>query len=567
LNHGHFSVPLLIFKNLPGEVMIKFLSFLLSFLILHSNVFASDVIPAGAKEVIDQFDTDRMRADVKFLSSDLLEGRGTGARGGRIAEEYLAAQFEIAGIKPLGDNGTYLQKVPLIGLTTQAESSLRIIPQKGDPHSLRYLEDFVANALSLKEREKINASMVFVGFGVTAPEFQWNDYEGVDVKGKVVIALVNDPPSQDPKFFGGKAMTYYGRWTYKYEEAARQGAAGILLIHNFEMASYGWGVVKNSNSGEQAYLENPPGKYALPMAGWITEETASSIASFSGSDLQTWFQKAKTPGFRAIELPVKVEGELIAKIRSLEANNVIGILEGSDPQRKDEAIVYTAHYDHLGIGNPVQGDTIYNGAEDNASGTALLMELARAFAESSKRPSRSVVFLAVTGEERGLRGSEYYGKSPKIPPKKTMVNLNYDGLAMWGESADVTLTGADRTSIWPIVQEVAKEIGYRIEPEAHPEAGYYYRSDHFSLARVGIPAFSIDSGSDYVGKPKSFGEEKYKEYIQKHYHQPSDEYNPEWDFAGAKKLAALGIAIGWRVAELDQMTGWKKGDEFEKVRK
>ena len=528
---------------------------------------AQEAIPAAAKEVTSRFQPERMRADLKFLASDLLEGRGTGARGGRIAEEYIAAQFQMAGVKPFGDNGTYLQKVPLIGLTTQPESTLGLIPEKGERITLRYLDDYVANALSLKQEESIAGPLVFAGYGIKAPEFGWNDYDGIDVKGKVVLVLVNDPPSEDPKFFGGRAMTYYGRWTYKFEEAARQGAAGILLIHNTQMAAYGWGVVRNSNSGEQAYLENAPGEYTLPMAGWIQEPVAAKIAAAAGTDLKKLFDQAKTKGFRAKALPFRVEGKLIAKTRQLDAHNVIGILEGSDPTAKQEAIVYTAHHDHLGIGNAVNGDTIYNGAEDNASGTALLIELARAFAEASKRPSRSVIFLAVTAEERGLRGSEYYGKAPKLPAKKTMLDLNYDGLAMWGESQDVTLTGADRTSVWPIVQEVAKAIGYRIEPESHPEAGYYYRSDHFPLARVGIPAFSIDSGNDYVGKPKDFGDQKYKEYIEKHYHQPSDEYNPEWDFSGAKKLAALGIAIGWRVAELKETTGWVKGDEFEKARR
>jgi len=362
-------------------------------------------------------------------------------------------------------------------------------------------------------------------------------------------------------------MTYYGRWTYKFEEASRRGAAGILIVHNTEMAAYGWQVVRNSNSGEQAYLENPPGEYAVPMAGWVTEEIAGKIATAAGTDLATLMQKAKTPGFHAMELPVKIEAKLTAQVHPLDAHNVVGMLEGSDPKRKDEVILYTAHHDHLGIGVPVDGDSIYNGAVDNASGAALLVEMARAFAESPNRPSRSVVFLAVTGEERGLRGSEYYGKVPEVPAKKTLVDLNYDAIELWGETSDVLLTGAERTSIWPLVQEITKYMGYVIQTDQHPEAGHYYRSDHFSLARVGIPSFSIDGGSDYVGKPKSFGEEKYKEYLTKHYHQPSDEYNEAWDFSGAKKLAGLGIAIGWRVAELEGSTGWKPGDEFEKARR
>lgn len=518
----------------------------------------------GADEIVGNFDVNRMRADLKFLSNDLLEGRGTGARGGQVAAEYIATQFQLAGLKPLGDNGTYLQKVPLTGVNTQPESAL-VLQAGGQDMKLKYLDDFVGNAYSLKEKEVLNADMVFVGYGVVAPEFGWNDYEGVDVHGKVVLALVNDPPSADPAFFGGKAMTYYGRWTYKYEEAERQGAAGMLLIHNTEMASYGWGVVKNSWSGEQAFLQTPKGQYSLPLAGWITEDVARKAMQACGEDLPSLIARAGKAGFKPFALPLHITGELVAKVRALEAYNVVALLEGST--KKDEAIVYTAHYDHLGIGIPVNGDSIYNGAEDNASGTALLLELARAFAESKSRPARSVVFLSVTGEERGLKGSEYYGKNPKLPAGKTMLDLNYDGLALWGETADVTLTGAERTSVWPIVKDVSNQLGYRIEPETHPEAGYYYRSDHFSFARVGVPAFSIDAGTEYVGKPKEFGETKYKEYIEKHYHQPSDEYDPNWDLTGARKLAALGIYVGWRVAALDEVTGWKAGDEFEQVRK
>ncbi|MCI0444045.1 M28 family peptidase, partial [bacterium] len=328
-----------------------------------------------------------------------------------------------------------------------------------------------------------------------------------------------------------------------------------------------WNVVRNSWSGEQAFLANPPGQYALPMAGWIQEDVAKKIASASGTDLSALLDKAKTKGFKPIELPLKIEGKIIAKTRPLHAQNVMGILEGSDPKLKDEAIVYSAHYDHLGVGVPVDGDNIYNGALDNASGTAMLIELARVFAESSVKPPRSVIFLSVTGEERGLKGSEYYGLHPSIPAKKTMVNLNYDGISMLGEATDVVMTGADRTSIFPMVQEVTKAMNVSIVPEEHPEAGYYYRSDHFSMARVGVPAFSLDLGNSIVGKPADYGEKAYKEYNEKHYHQPSDEVDPNWDYSGAKELARLGVYIGWKVAEMQGTTGWRPGDEFEKARK
>ena len=551
--------------------MIKrYMQLTLAALLLTGAFLAAEkasTIPAAAKKVADSFDVNRMKTDLNFLASDLLEGRGTGQRGGDIAAAYIAAQFQIAGLKPAGEKGTYMQMVPLNGVTAQPESTLKISAANGEPIQLKYLDDFVANPYSQKTEEPINGPLVFVGYGVNAPEFGWNDYAGLDAHGKVVLALVNDPPSQDPKFFGGKAMTYYGRWTYKYEEAARQGAAGILLIHNTEMASYGWNVVRNSWSGEQAFLANPPGQYALPMAGWIQEDIAKKIASASGTDLNALFDKAKTKGFKPVELPLKIEGKIIAKTRSLHAQNVVGILEGSDPKLKDEAIVYSAHYDHLGVGVPVDGDNIYNGALDNASGTAMLIELARVFAESSVKPPRSVIFLSVTGEERGLKGSEYYGLHPSIPAKQTMINLNYDGISMLGEATDVVMTGADRTSVFPMVQEVTKAMNVSIVPEEHPEAGYYYRSDHFSMARVGVPAFSLDLGNSIVGKPADYGEKAYKEYNEKHYHQPSDEINPNWDYSGAKELARLGVYIGWKVAEMQGTTGWRAGDEFEKARK
>lgn len=551
--------------------MIKrYMQLTLAALLLTGAFLAAEkasTIPAAAKKIADSFSTDRMRTDLNFLASDLLEGRGTGQRGGDVAAAYIAAQFQIAGLKPAGENGTYMQMVPLNGVTAQPESTLKISGASGEPIQLKYLDDFVANPYSQRTEEPINGPLVFVGYGVNAPEFGWNDYAGLDAKGKVVLALVNDPPSQDPKFFGGKAMTYYGRWTYKYEEAARQGAAGILLIHNTDMASYGWNVVRNSWSGEQAFLANPPGQYALPMAGWITEDVGKKIATAAGTDLNALFDKAKTKGFKPMELPLKIEGKIIAKTRPLHAQNVIGVLEGSDPKLKDEAIVYSAHYDHLGVGVPVDGDNIYNGALDNASGTALLIELARVFAESPVKTPRSIIFLSVTAEERGLKGSEYYGLHPSIPAKQTMINLNYDGVSMLGEATDVVMTGADRTSIFPMVQEITKAMNVSIVPEEHPEAGYYYRSDHFSMARVGVPAFSLDLGNSIVGKPADYGEKAYKEYNEKHYHQPSDEVDPKWDYSGAKELARLGVYIGWKVAEMQGATGWRTGDEFEKARK
>lgn len=537
--------------------------------VISAVALAAQKTPAplsAATAIADQFSTNRMRGDLKFLADDLLEGRGTGARGGDIAAAYIAAQFEIAGLKPLGDNGTFMQAVPMTGLNTQPESTLAFTPAGAQSISLKFLDDFVANALTLKEEETFHAPVVFAGYGINAPESGWNDFAGMDVKGKVVIVLVNDPPSQDPNVFGGKAMTYYGRWTYKYEEAARQQAAGVLIIHNTETAAYDWGVVRNSNSGEQAYLAPPAGAYLLPMAGWIQGDSARKLFSACGMDLDEWVKKAGTRGFKAVEMPMQVDAHLVAKVRPLHATNVVGILEGSDPKMKDEAVLYSAHYDHLGVGNPVNGDNIYNGAVDNASGVAFLIELARVFSASPVKSKRSVIFLSVTGEERGLRGSEYFGNHPPIPTKKMMLDLNFDGIYFFGRTSDIVASGAERTTIWPVVQEVTKSLNMTITPESHPEGGHYYRSDHFSLARVGVPAFSLDNGHKYVGKPDDFGEKIYLDYLRQHYHKPSDEYDPSWDFSGVNDLARLGIGIGWKVANTPGTTGWKAGDEFYAIR-
>jgi Zn-dependent M28 family amino/carboxypeptidase len=539
--------------------------FLFILVLFHPNLYSADV-PAPAKTAAERFNPEHVRADIQFLADDSLEGRGTGARGGDVAAAYIASQFEIAGLKPLGENGTFMQKVPLIGLDTQPSSTFKIVPSSGDAITLKYLDDYVANSPSLKEEETVDAPVVFVGYGVTAPEFKWNDYSE-SVKGKVVVILVNDPPSDDPKFFGGKAMTYYGRWTYKYEEAARQQAAAAIIIHNTERAAYGWQVVRNSWSSEQAYLENPPGKYTLPMAGWITEDIARKMFAAAGMNLEDMVKKAGTPGFHPVDMPLKIQAHLVAKVRPLHAQNVVGILEGSDPKLKAEAVLYSAHYDHLGIGTAVNGDNIYNGAVDNASGTGFLIELARVLANSPVRPKRSLIFLSVTAEERGLRGSEYFGMHPSIPTSQLMLDLNFDAIDVRGETDDISVSGAERTSLWPQVQALAKSLNLTISPDSHPEAGHYYRSDHFSLARVGVPSFSVDLGDGYRGKPKEYGESLYQDYLKNHYHQPSDQYDPSWELTGTKELAQFAIYLGWQVANDSAKTGWQPGDEFEKARK
>lgn len=518
-----------------------------------------------AKAIAAKLDANRMRAHLKFLASDLLEGRGTGQRGGEIAAEYVATQFELAGLKPAAVGGSYFQPVPLVGIDLQPSSTFAFV-KGGERRAMTYLEDYVAAVETQRQVEDVDAEMVFVGYGIEAPEYQWNDYKDADVRGKVLVMLVNDPPSEDPKFFGGKALTYYGRWTYKYEIAARKGAVGAVLIHTTPLAGYAWAVVRNSWGRERPYVRLKSGEPALAVASWITEARARALMEWAGQDLDKLMAAAAQREFRPVPLGVRLVAHLESKLRPIEAVNVVGLVEGSDPKLKDQVVVYTAHYDHLGIGTPVAGDAIYNGAQDNASGSSLLLELARVFAQAPRKPRRSVLFISVAAEEGGLRGSEYYAAHPLIPPGKTASNINYDGLPMHGRTRDVGLLGVERTSLYPAARRIARAMGLTITADSHPEQGYYYRSDQFSLAKVGIPAISVRAGLDYIGKPPGWGQQKWLEYQQKHYHQPSDEYDPSWDFSGAVQMGTLGIYLGWEAAQMDQLPTWNPGDEFAAAR-
>ena len=521
-------------------------------------------LPTAAEQAMAMVDPERIRAQVKFLSSDLLEGRGTGARGGDIAAEYIATQFALYGLKPAGDNGTYMQKVPMQGIATQDDSTLTLAPAKGEPMNLAYRRDFVAMDETGKTQDTLNADIVWMGYGIDAPEFHWNDYNSIDVKGKVLLMLVNEPPSDDPRFFAGKALTYYGRWTYKFEEAARRGAAGVLLIHKTDMASYGWDVVRNSWSGERAYLRDDPAP-KLKMAAWIQLDVARRLAQSCGMSIEEMIAAAQKPGFRPVTLPAKVKANMVSTVRRFDSNNVIAMLPGSDPKLKEQAVIYTAHYDHLGIVPGMPGDNIYNGALDNASGCGILLEIARAFAGANQRPKRSIYFASVTAEEQGLRGSEYLGKHPPVPAKDITLGLNYDDVPTLGVPEEVNVSGAERTNFYPVVQRTAQEFQLRIVPDAQPQAGHYYRSDHFSLARAGVPAFSIDEGDKYQGHDREWGLLQAQEYLSKHYHQPSDEYHPDMDFRGDAIMARFGIALGWQAANQSALVEWNPGDEFAKI--
>jgi Zn-dependent M28 family amino/carboxypeptidase len=522
-------------------------------------------LPPAAFAEMKGIDPERIRAHVRFLSHDLLEGRGTGQRGGDIAAEYMATQFALYGLKPAGDNGTYLQKVPMVGLETQPTTTFSVVPDSGEVMSLKRFDDYVATDNSQNAESVVDAPLVYVGYGITAPEYQWDDYKGMDVKGKVLLMLVNEPPSDDVKFFKGKALTYYGRWTYKYEEAARHGAVGVILIHKTEMASYPWEVVRNSWSGERSYLR-ADGSAQLKVASWITLEVATKLAHSAGMDVNKMIADAQSSDFHPVPLPARLKAHMITKVRQFASSNVVAKLAGFDPKRAGDAVLYTAHYDHLGIRADETGDNIYNGANDNATGCGILLELARAFA-SGTPPPRSILFASVTAEEQGLRGSEYLGLHPPVPASHITLDLNYDDIPPLGEPEETEISGSERTDFYPVAEATAKDFRLAIQPDSRPEAGHYYRSDHFSLARVGIPAFSINAGMKYKDHPAEWGMQQAEEYTAKHYHQPSDEYRPEMDFRSDAVMARFGLALGWKAAMLPQLIQWEPGDEFEAARK
>ncbi len=430
---------------------------------------------------------------------------------------------------------------------------------------LKLLDEYVASNQTQQAQSDVNADIVFVGYGIEAPEYNWNDYKNTDVKGKVLLMLVNEPPSEDPRFFKGKALTYYGRWTYKYEEAARKGAVGVILVHKTDMASYGWEVVRNSWSGESAYLkaEDAP---KLTVASWIQLDVARRLTAFSGMDLDKMMSDARSPDFRPVPLSARLQAHLVSAIRPFDSNNVIAMLPGSSPRLKDQAVLYTAHYDHLGISPNQPGDKIYNGANDNATGCGILLEIARAYSAAASKPARSILFASVTGEEKGLLGSEYLGKHPPIPAGKISLNLNFDDVPPLGSPEETEVSGSERTNFFPIVQATAKDFRLAIRPDARPEAGHYYRSDHFSLARVVIPSFSVNQGMKYKGHDTAWGMKQAEDFTAKHYHQPSDEYHPDMDFTGDAAIARFGFALGWKAASMSQQVAWEKGDEFEGAR-
>jgi Zn-dependent M28 family amino/carboxypeptidase len=523
-------------------------------------------VPIGQ---LPSVDAGGLLTHTKVLSSDQFEGRAPGTKGEDLTVNYLSEQFKKAGLEPGNTDGTYVQKVPLVGITPAPAS---LVFHRGEfTKVMKWKEDFVAWTKHVADKATLDGSeLVFVGYGVVAPEYNWDDYKGVDVKGKTLVMLVNDPPVPDPnnaneldaKTFGGKAMTYYGRWTYKYEIAAQKGAAGALIIHETIPAGYPFNVVQGK-TGEQFDLVTPDKNMSrAAIEGWMALEQSKQLLKMAGQDFDTLKAQAATRDFKPVPLGVAASITIQNKLRTIDSRNVLGKLTGNDPKLKDEYVVYTAHWDHFGKGP----EGIFHGAEDDALGCAALIEMARAYKQLPAPPRRSILFLAVTAEEQGLLGSQYYAVTPIYPLAKTAANINMDSWNVHGRTKDLTLIGFGASDLDDYARDAAGEQGRVVHGDAEPEKGFYYRSDHFNFAKEGVPALNPDAGVDYIGKPPEYAEQVRKEWNEKRYHQPTDVALPSWDMAGTTEDLKVLFAVGYRVAQADKMPVWKPGNEFKAKR-
>ncbi|MEP7380223.1 MAG: M28 family metallopeptidase [Gemmatimonadota bacterium] len=517
-------------------------------------------------EALAAVDTTTLMEHVRVLSADSLLGRLPGSRGEDRTVAYLEGQFKAMGLAPGNPDGTYIQKVPLVGITVQGAPELTIT-KDGTTRSLAWKNDYVAWTKHVAPTASLQQSeLVFVGYGTEAPEFKWDDYKGMDVTGKTLVMLVNDPPLSDTSQFGGKRMTYYGRWTYKFEQGAKHRAAGVLLVHETEAAGYPFSVVQG-NTGERFDLVTTDKNMGRSdVEGWLSLDKAKMLFTMAGQDFDSLKARAATRDFAPVPLGVKASLTLKNTLRTIDSRNVIARLDGSDPALKDEYVIYTAHWDHFGVGAPVNGDSIYNGALDNATGTAGLLVMARAFKAMPTPPKRSILFLAVTAEEQGLLGAQYYSVTPLYPLAKTLANINMDGLNTWGPTRDLVVIGLGASDLDDYAKAAAGEQRRILKPDAEPEKGFYYRSDHFNFAKQGVPAFYAESGTDYIGQSPTFGLEKRDEYTTHDYHQPSDEIKPGWQMGGAVQDLQLLLTIGYRVAEATTFPQWRAGNEFKAIR-
>ena len=514
-----------------------------------------------------------LRADIKYLSDDLMEGRAPGARGGELAARYIAARMEELGLKGAGQQGSFFQPVSLVGVKVDPKTNLTV-SAGGKRESFKFAEEFVAFTGAQEERVSVDDELVFVGYGIDAPEQRWNDYKGSadDYRGKVLVMMVNDPPATaaEPNLFGARALTYYGRWTYKFEEAARRGASGVILIHTDESAGYPWGVVRTSNGSWRFDLARGRDNRTpfLKMRSWVTNDTAQKMFRLAGHDLDELRRRAAGRDFQPVRLNAKASVDLKSEVKRVESMNVAGVLTGRDPRLRDEYVIYSAHWDHLGIGEPNRrGDNIYNGAVDNASGVASVLAIAEAFTRlaPNERPRRSIIFFFPTAEEQGLLGAEWYAQHPLVPLKKTAANVNLDSMNILGRTRDFVPLGAERSSLRRVVEMVARSRNMTVGTDPRPEQGSFYRSDHFPFAKVGVPSISFKGGMDFIGRPKDWGEQQFRAYNTANYHQPSDEFSSSWNFEGIIQDTTLALDIGRRIADMDEMPRFNPEDEFAKA--
>jgi Zn-dependent M28 family amino/carboxypeptidase len=526
-------------------------------------------VPAQAESAAAQIDRAPLEAALRALADDAMEGRGPGSAGDERARAWIAGQLRDAGLEPGGEGGSWEQPFDIVGIAGEIPDTWSFEAPDGEGSvDLRFRETFVAVAGAQREEVALDgAELVFVGYGIEAPEHDWDDFKDADLRGKVLVMMNNDP-DWDPELFAGEARLYYGRWTYKYESAAAQGAAGAIIIHTDPSAGYPWQVVQTSWTGEQFELPTT-GEPRLEVRGWVTESAARELAALGGLDLDELRQAARTRDFRPVPLGVTTTLRIRSTLRSTRTANVLGVLRGSDPALREEAVIYTAHHDHLGVGEPdASGDRIYNGARDNASGVALLLGVAKAFAALPEPPRRSVVFALVGAEEQGLLGSQYYAQNPTVPAGRIAANVNVDGANVLGRTTDVGFIGYGKSpQLDGVVESLARWQGRTIKGDEFPDRGYFYRSDQFNFAKIGVPAIYLRPGTEYVGRAPDWGREQAELYTRHHYHQASDEVEDTWIYDGMIEDARFAFYCGVLLGDASELPQWRPGDEFEAARK
>src|SRR6266545_548309 len=552
---------------------MKISRLLLALFFSAASLLGNDELKERLQPALEAITPDGLLAHIKILASDEFEGRAPGTKGEELSVRYIADQFKQIGLKPGNPDGTYTQEVPLAGIRSEPTMSFITGDKTID---LKYPDDFVASSARLQSEIKIdNSNVVFVGYGVVAPEYGWDDYKNVDVHGKTLLMLIGDPPIPDPKdsskldekMFKGKAMTYYGRWTYKYEIAAKKGAAAAVIIHETEPAAYPYSVVKTSWAKENYEIDAPDKNVeAVKARSWITLDAAKKLLADCGQDFDALKKTALTKAFRPVPLDAKANINIKQQLRSFKSHNVIGKLDGSDSKLQDEYVIYTAHWDHLGRHAELQGDQIFNGAIDNASGVGSLIELAGAFTKLNPPPKRSVLFMATAAEEAGLLGAKFYAEHPLDPPEKTLADINIDTVNPWGKTRDIEDLSDNNSTLDDLLAAAAKRNGRVMTPNSEPEKGNFYRADHFEFSKRDVPALYIRGGKDFIGKPANFGQQKRDDYVAHHYHQASDEVNPEWDLSGAVQDIQLLFEVGYQVANAEKFPEWKPNTEFKAKR-